>query len=304
MTKAHVTALRSIEIGTTHIDVALKFYTEVWQLESAAEAKGTHYLRGTGPYHYILALRPTDKTGVVRVVFDARDRASVDALFGQAKQNGALKLDPPAALKTPGGGYGFGCQDPEGRNYAVVCEVADHADGSDKPDRPRKLSHINLNTRDNDVSFAFLRDAFGFALSDQTGKFRFVRCNADHHSMVLCFSDAPTLNHIAFEMPDIDSIMRGAGRMRDHGYPVEWGPGRHGPGSNVFCYFCGPEEVVIEYTGDMQQIDDSHKVGMPPDWKWPPRRLDRWGVCDFPSARVERAQHLFGFTEDGYRIHG
>lgn len=105
---ASVTALRSIEIGTTDIEVALKFYTDVWHLEPVAEHKGTHYLRGTGRFHHILSLRPANKTGVVRVVFDAQDRASVDALFAQAKANGALKLDPPAALKTPGGGYGFG----------------------------------------------------------------------------------------------------------------------------------------------------------------------------------------------------
>jgi hypothetical protein len=73
------------------------------------------------------------------------------------------------------------------------------------------------------------------------GELRFLRCNAWHAALVVGFSGGPTLNHVAFEMPDLDSVMRGIGRMRDHGYPVEWGPGRHGPGDNVFAYFCGPE---------------------------------------------------------------
>jgi catechol 2,3-dioxygenase len=36
-------------------------------------------------------------------------------------------------------------------------------------------------------------------------------------------------------MPDLDSVMRGAGRMRESGYPIEWGVGRHGAGNNVFA---------------------------------------------------------------------
>ncbi len=169
-------------------------------------------------------------------------------------------------------------------------------------DRPTKLSHVNLNCRDNDATFGFLRDVLGFKLSDQTRQFRFIRCNADHHSLVLGFNDNANLNHIAFEMPDLDSVMRGIGRMRDHGYPVEWGPGRHGPGNNVFAYFCGPGELPVEYTGEMQQVDDSYKVGMPQDWTWPPGRLDHWGITPGPSARVKAAQAFFRFTRDGYRL--
>jgi catechol 2,3-dioxygenase len=96
--------------------------------------------------------------------------------------------------------------------------------------------------------------------------------------------------------------MRGIGRMRDHGYPVEWGPGRHGPGDNAFAYFCGPEEFPLEYTAEMLKVDDSYRVGGPDDWKWPPGRVDQWGIMAGPTARVKRAQRLFRFMEDGYRL--
>jgi hypothetical protein len=96
--------------------------------------------------------------------------------------------------------------------------------------------------------------------------------------------------------------MRGIGRMRDHGYGVEWGPGRHGPGNNVFAYFCGPDELPLEYTAEMQQVDDSHRVRMPEDWTWPPGRVDHWGLMPGPSPRVKHAQSLISFTDDGYRL--
>jgi catechol 2,3-dioxygenase len=304
VTTARVSALRSVEIGVTNMDAALDFYTRLWGLAPVAEAGGVHYLRATAAFHHVLVLRRLPQAGLVRVTFDAVDRVAVDSLYARLIAAGVRTIEAPRALEPPGGGYGFGFKDPEARNFAIVCGVADHADAADQPDRPRKLSHVNLNSRDNDASFALLRDALGFRLSDQTGHFRFLRCNADHHSVVLAFQENATLNHIAFEMPNLDAVMRGAGRLRDAGFPIEWGPGRHGPGANVFCYFCGPEEMPLEYTSEMQQVDDGYRTGMPADWKWPPGRVDRWGVSDPPSARVKRAQALFRFTEDGYRLHG
>ena len=57
--------------------------------------------------------------------------------------------------------------------------------------------------------------------------------------LVLGFNDNRFLNHVASEMPDLDAVMRGIGWMRDHGHPVEWGPGRHGAGNNASALFAG-----------------------------------------------------------------
>jgi catechol 2,3-dioxygenase len=301
MTMASVRALRSIEIGVTDVDASLRFFTEVWNLVAVGDERGVHYLRGTGPFHNILSIRRTPKTGLIRMVFDADHRATVDALHAQVVKAGLGPLDPPASLRQPNGSYGFGYKDPEGRNIAVVCGVKDHHDDADKPDRPRRLSHVNLNCGDNDATFAAFQ-ALGFKLTDHTVKLRFLRCNSDHHCVVIGFDTAATLNHIAFELPDLDSVFRGAGRMIDNGHAIEWGPGRHGPGANVFCYFVGPEEIPIEYTGEMLQVDDHYPVGTPEQWQWPPRRSDRWGICGPPSERVVHAGENYLFTADGYRL--
>jgi len=302
MPQARVRAVRSVDLTVTDLARARAFYTGVWNLEEVGDADGVVHLRATGRFHYVLSLRTGPRTALVRIVLDAADRASTDQLFDQVRSLGATNDGPPRALHRPGGGYGFGFKDAEGRNFAVVCDVADHAEGPARPDRPTKLSHVNLNCGDNAASFAFLRDALGFRLSDETAHFRFIRCNADHHSLVIGFNEKATLNHVAFEMPDLDSVMRGVGRLRDHGYPVEWGPGRHGPGNNAFAYFCGPEEFPLEYTAEMLQVDDSYRAGGPGDWTWPPGRVDQWGITAGPTSRVKRAQTLFGFTDDGWRL--
>ena len=304
MVQASVTAVRSVDLAVQDLDLARSFFSHVWHLEEVAEANGVTYFRATDRYFHVLSLRSAtaQDAGLVRIVLQADGRQAVDLIFEQVGRFGTLTDGSPRELRGPGGGYGFGFKDPEGRNFAVVCDVADHPESLAPADRPTKLSHVNLNCRNNDATFGLLSGALGFKLSDQTRQFRFIRCNADHHSLVLGFNENANLNHIAFEMPDLDSVMRGIGRMRDHGYPVEWGPGRHGPGNNVFAYFCGPGELPIEYTGEMQQVDDSYRVGKPEDWTWPPGRLDHWGITPGPSARVKAAQALFKFTEGGYHL--
>lgn len=302
MSQASVRALRSVELGVAELAPMLRFVTEVWNLTPAGDGNGVYYLRGTGGFHHIVTLRHRAQPALIRMVFDAADRAAVDALHAQVAAHGIETIDPPATLRQPHGDYGFGFKDPEGRNVAIVCGVQDHADSADKRDRPRKLSHVNLNTGDSEATFAFYRDALGFKLTDTTKRLRFLSCNGDHHSVVLGFTGGPTLNHIAFEMPDLESVMRGAGRMRDDGRGLEWGPGRHGPGNNVFCYFLGPENLPVEYTAEMQQVDDSHVAGTPDKWKWPPGRLDHWGISAHPSERMEEAGLHWRCTDDGWRL--
>ncbi len=231
-----------------------------------------------------------------------RTDPAVDALHRAVAAAGG-PVGAPAELAGDGGGYGFGCKDPDGRNLAFVTGCADHADSKDQPDRPRKIAHVNLNTSDFDGSLRFFTQTLGFRQIDENAPLWFLRCaSSDHSSIVLARTNQPTLNHVAFEMPDVDSVMRGMGRMKDNGYPIEWGPGRHGPGNNVFAYFCGPDEVPIEYTSEVLQVDDGYVARGSDYWKFPPGRSDQWGITQPRSARYYRVQRLFGFTEDGWRV--
>jgi len=302
MSKAGVRAVRSVEIGLADPQAALRFYTDVWNLSYVGELAGVHYLRATGPCHHVLAIRRAPKPTMIRIVLQADDRATVDALHAQVRAYGLSVVETPAPLRQPHGDYGFGFQDTEGRNIAVVTGAADHADGGDRLDRPRKLSHVNINTEDCDATFACYRDALGFRLTDTTKRLRFLACDTDHHSMVLSFTGGPTLNHIAFEAPDLESVMRCAGRMREDGRAIEWGPGRHGPGNNVFCYFLGPEHVPIELTAEMQQVGPDHRPRTPEERRWPPGRLDHWGISPGPSARMDEAGWRIRYDTNGWRL--
>ena len=302
MTSCSIRGVRSVELVASNLDEATHFYETVWNLKCVETRNDSRYFRGTGVYHHVLGLHGGAQPAVVRIVFDVVDRAGIDALHRQVAAAGC-KPTMPAKLSIAGGGYGFACKDPDGRNLAFVTDCADHLDGADQPDRPRKIVHVNLNTHDFDGSLRFFTQTLGFRVIDDNAPLWFLHCaNSDHCSVVLCKMNLPTLNHIAFEMPEFDSVMRGMGRMKDGGYPIEWGPGRHGPGNNVFAYFCGPDEVPLEYAAEIQQVDDSYQPRPSDYWKFKPGRSDQWGITQPRSQRYYRVQRLFGFTEDGDRL--
>jgi catechol 2,3-dioxygenase len=298
-----VRGVRRVELELCDVERAAAFFTGVWNLSEVTRQDGAVYFRGTGAYHSILVIHPAQgRTAVRRIVFDARDRAIVDAFHDRLKGKAAA-VQAPHDLGAPGGGYGFGFADAEGRNYAIVCNIADHTPLADDIDRPRKIAHVNINAVDVDATRAFLTDMLGFKLIDQTPVLSFFHCdNTDHNSMVLCGAAKPTLNHIAFELPAWESVMRGAGRMRDAGYPIEWGVGRHGAGNNVFAYFAGPEEIPLEYTAEVLQIDDSYVPRGPDHWRFPPGRMDQWGITPPHTQRWKRIQDMHQFRPGAYAI--
>jgi catechol 2,3-dioxygenase len=297
-----IRGVRSVELVASNLDEAARFYETVWNLAPVAASNKARYFRGTGGYHHVLGLHGGEQPAVMHIAFDVADRAGIDALHEKISAAGA-KPGKPAKLTAAGGGYGFACRDPDGRNLAFVTDCADHADTADVADRPRKIVHVNLNTVDFDGTLKFFTNALGFRVVDDNAPLWFLHCdNSDHCSIVLCKLNLPTLNHIAFEMPEFDSVMRGMGRMKDNGYPIEWGPGRHGPGNNVFAYFCGPDEVPLEYAAEVLQIDDSYQPRPSDYWKFKPGRSDQWGITQPRSPRYYRVQRLFGFTADGDRL--
>jgi catechol 2,3-dioxygenase len=287
--------LRSIAIGVTDLEAAESFYTGTWHLQTVARSGDAVYLRGAGAFHHILSLHRSDRPDVRNVTFSVASRADLDAIAARTAGAGGRVLAGPQPLDEPGGGEAVLVADPQGRILRFV-HGDDRLDPKPHSDAASRITHVVFNSEDVAVAQRFFEEVLGFRLSDRTRIMAFMRCNSDHHSIALADSDANTLNHIAFVMPDLDAVMRGAGRLSDNGWPIEWGVGRHGPGNNVFSYFVGPDDFVIEYTADVLQVDDSYKTGAPSDWTWPPGRFDQWGVSKPPSDRIKQAQKKIRFA--------
>ena len=290
-----VAALRSVEITTPHLAGSVDFYRGVWGLDVSAEADGTVYLAATGSDFHVLELTPGEATSLSKVTFRVRSHDDLQRLFARARRAGCEVIHSPGPSPAPSGGESFVIREPQG----CVMEFV-HGDRT-KPasviaDRPERLAHVNINSADIEKLSAFYQDVLGFRLSDRSKLMAFLCCNSDHHAVVLAEAPRNGLNHVAFLMPDLESVMRGSGRMVDHGHPIGWGVGRHGPGDNVFAYFVDPAGAVIEYTAEVLQIDDSYVAKGPGDWVWPPGRTDQWGIAPPKSDACKAAQLAVPFT--------
>ncbi len=289
---ASIAALSSVTIGVHDLEQAVAFYTGPWALTEVAREPGTVYLRAAGTEPYVLCLKSAAER-LIEARFRCHSRAAMLDLHAALAKAQVSDLTDPAALQTPGGGVGFAFTDDEGRRFVVCADLAMIATQAAANDRPVKISHLVLNSNDVDRSCAFFAEMLGFRLSDSTRMMSFMRCNTDHHSVAFARTGNVSLNHIAFEMPSWDGLMRGAGRMKESGHRMEWGLGRHGPGANVFAYYLDPEGMAVEYTAEVQQIVDeaAHHVGTPDEWVRPANRMDQWGYSDPPSQAMQNAMH-------------
>ncbi|WP_027730460.1 VOC family protein [Variovorax paradoxus] len=300
MSSPWIQGLRSVSLFVPDLAQAEDFYTRTWRLEVAHRGEGMLYLRGTGSDAYLLALHQGGEVPQIRqVTLRARSREALDAVAAQVVAAGGTLLAQVHELsRDPAGGMGLKFKDPHGRIFQVVHGDTQRPEGAAVKDRPIRLTHVVLNSHAVDETQAFLQQALGFRLADRTAIMAFMNCDRDHHTIAIGISDNDALNHIAFLMPDFESVMRGGGRMKDAGFPIQWGPGRHGPGNNLFNYFLDPFGVVIEYTADVEQIDDSYEAHGPEHWKWPPGRVDQWGISPAPGAALKEAQRRIFFASN------
>lgn len=286
--------LRSIELALPDPASAAKFMTSIWGMAPAEVRGTTHYLRGSGPFAYLVALEQSDSEFVRSTTFVCSD----EELAG-LKARVAAKGWParPVVSSDPGEGHGIVVELPEGELLRFLAGTREITPIEGR-DLPVKLTHVVFNSADAEASGLAAEDVLGFRVSDRTKGMVFVRCNQSHHSTAFARAGFASLNHIAFEMADLDAVMRGIGRLRDHQLVPAWGPGRHGPGANVYAYYIAPFGPVIEFSTAVEQVPDDYRTGEPDDWTWPPGRIDQWGMSDKDFVGLRAAEERFRFRRD------
>jgi len=284
--------LRALTITATEIDRSLDFYTNTWGLTKVAERKGSVWLRAKGLDHHVLVLEPGHQAGLISITWGTNTVEALHHLYERLMAS-AVKLEQaPRPLGSPGGGWGFAFEDPDGNVHKVVAQREDYLKEEPSDTCPITLSHVVLNSKNADQLIRFFTDVLGFKISDQTKKMTFLRCNSDHHSIAVADEDVSGLNHFAFEMKSWNELMFGVGRLKLAGHKIQWGIGRHGPGDNVFAYFLDPDGYATEYTAELQKITDpDHIPGRPDQWIRPPERLDQWAFSELPTAAMKNAMH-------------
>jgi catechol-2,3-dioxygenase len=160
--------------------------------------------------------------------------------------------------------------------------------------RPTKLGHIASYVEDLEGAQSFYTDVLGFRWSDTIGDFfTFLRCNADHHAINLMRSvKKHGLFHVAFEMRDIVHLKDALDHLASREIRLQWGPGRHGAGHNIFTYHHDPDGNLVELFTEIDVIYDEatgqfeprpwheHWPQVPQVWGLGPEAANKWGPID------------------------
>jgi catechol-2,3-dioxygenase len=276
---SRVTEIRYVGYGVVDFDAETAFYGDVWGLERVASDDGMAWFKTQGhDEHHVVRLRRAETNRVDVIALATASNADVDALYQQVCAAGSRIAHAPQPLVTPGGGYGFRFFSPDGLQFEVSAGVAR---GTSRElarweGVPQAISHIVLHSPDHHALAAWFCDVLGFKVSDWLGDFMcFLRCNSAHHRFAI-LPGPPCLNHVAYDMPSIDDMMRGAHRLKLKGIDIGWGPGRHTAGNNTFSYFVTPGGFVVEYTSELEEVDfDTREptVHIPA-----PQIMDQWGI--------------------------
>ena len=294
MTNRLLTHLRHVDLAVPDFPRQLGFYSGIWGLAEVASDSGIAFLAAEGsPEHYVIRLRKAAGKRLDLVSYGAASPGDVDTLAGHLLSAGVQLVSQPGRLDTPGGGYGFRFFDIDGRTIEVSADVQprSHRRIEEAESIPVRLSHVVLNSPDLDRTRAWYERHLGFRLSDTLTHpamgeaMHFMRINTWHHSMAIAKGPHTSLHHVSFELRGIDEYMRGTGRLLRAGVEKIWGPGRHLAGNNTFSYFLDPQGNTVEYTTELEQIDEDTWHPHLYDFAQP-EVADQWGTANVMSEFV------------------
>src|SRR5579872_2948837 len=147
--------------------------------------------------------------------------------------------------------------------------------------RPARIQHVVFASTDATRLLDFFVSAMGFVLSDRVvddaGVLRtaFVRCSPEHHSLAVFAAPENRLDHHCYEAGEWSLIRDWADHFAALRIPLKWGPGRHGPGNNLFVFVHDPEGNWVEISAELERVSPDRPVG---NWPHEQRTLNSWGI--------------------------
>ncbi|WP_394846891.1 VOC family protein [Pendulispora brunnea] len=264
------THLRGVLLEAPDLTTAKVFYEDAWGLESLRSKEAAAlYFRGRGDEPWIFGLTSGPRRRLRRLRLGLATREHVDLAYAELQHAGVTVVSPPVMLPGPGEYYGLLFKDPDGQLVELSATQKTAGPGWIAKYLPERMSHVVLNSPNARDTARFYVDILGFAVSDwyERDAIIFLRCNQDHHCIGLSQCEQASLNHVAFLVDDQGAVLHAGARAGKRGAKSIWGPGRHGPGGNVFDYFEDPSGFVVEYTAELIQI--------PPDTPWSAREWER-----------------------------
>ena len=278
-----------IRLQSPNLDLQEDYLTTFGLLRVERTANAL-YMRGTDPVHHI-HITQKGEPAVLGIAFWANSLDDLKKLSQEG--DGASAVED---LDEPGGGKRVRLPEANGMPIEVVWGVeaapalpveplalnfgynkksrqggllrVEH-----RPSRVKRIGHAVISTPHIEESVAWARRHLGIVGSDEVhaeddpnlllASFNRVDAGADyvdHHVMMFGRHQNAGLNHISFEVQDLDDLAVGHDAMMEKYRDLHlWGLGRHTLGSQIFDYWKDPWGRVHEHWTDTDVLNNSHE---------------------------------------------
>jgi catechol 2,3-dioxygenase len=148
---------------------------------------------------------------------------------------------------------------------------------------PGRLQHVVVATNNLVRMMAFYDDVLGYTPSDYcsadiddpaTRKVAFYRSDPEHHSFAVFSASEARCDHHAYEVDCWNDVRDWADHMSSIHVKLWWGPGRHGPGNNLFFMIQDPHGHQVEISAELEIMP---REMAPRTWPLEERSLNLWG---------------------------
>lgn len=149
-----------------------------------------------------------------------------------------------------------------------------------------RLQHVVVASMNAAALSQFYQSVLGFTLSDNVFddqhelKTAFLRCSEEHHSFAAFQTPTNRFDHHCYEAGDWGLIRDWGDHFAAHDVAVKWGPGRHGPGNNLFLFIHDPDGNWLEISAELELVSPDRPVG---EWPHVQRTLNQWGSAPLRS---------------------
>lgn len=280
-----VSRIGYVELMVPDPERSVAWATDLLGLREVDTVDGRIYLT-CNERHHELVLVEGPAPALVCVALEARTPADLDLLVSRLNDAGTACHD----VEVAGVDRATELTAPGGIRFQLFSGMA-----ADEPrvfnsigTTPRKFGHATLVSDVAQDLEDLLCGPLGFRVSDRVpGVISWFRCSPDHHAVAIVPGAGNGLHHYAFELEGWSTVEAFADHLVNNGTRLIWGPGRHGPGRNIFTYHLDPMGAVVEVFTDLQRIDNDHDYA-PVSWIDDPVTLNQWG----PPPPADFLDHL------------
>ncbi|MEE2970801.1 MAG: catechol 1,2-dioxygenase [Pseudomonadota bacterium] len=266
------------------LDVQEEFLTEFGMVR-VERTNDALYMRGTDGDQFVHVTHKADKPSWVGFAYNAASEEDLEII---SKVPGATGIEN---MDEPGGGKRVRLTEPNGFQIEIVHGQAKHDPipvrfqklnmGPESENRAGELMRIDtgksrvkrighgvMGATNLKETVAWFRETLGFIGSDDVYAGQednlmgsFSRCDqgenyVDHHVFFCIQSDHAGLNHLSYEVADVDDVFTGHEYLKGlDKYEHMWGLGRHILGSQIFDYWADPYGRVHEHWSDSDRLN-------------------------------------------------